>query len=163
MRPTSSSNNRATLSYLLTFGMVAFTRYSIYPWLLLHIQARKYESWAQAVVSYGALLTCLNLGISLGQTISSYSKQLSNSFFMAALVSLASSYISLVFVTRFAVMSMMMFSIGFSGALLSDFSLSLDKGTPSLTFHRKNSEIDPNSNLERGVVCFVFATLMGSL
>lgn len=157
-----SSRNRASLSYLLTFGIVAFTRYSIYPWLLLHIQSRKYESWAQAVVSYGALLTFLNLGIAIGQSAANYSKQLTNKFFMIVLLSLISSYVGLAFVTRFAMMGMSIFSIGFSGALVSGFSLSLDKGSPSL-IHRKNRENDPNRSLDRGVICFTFATLLGSI
>lgn len=158
----SKGNHSASLSYLLTFGLVAFTRYSIHPWLLLHIHARKYESWAQAVVSYGILLTFFNMGISVGQNTTTQANKLSKKLFIVMFLTLSISYIAIAFVTRFAMLMLLIFVMGLSGALLSGFSLSLDKGSPTVTFHRKYSEIDPNSNLERGVICFTFSTLLGS-
>lgn len=125
-------HRRATLSYLLSFSVIRFTRYSLFPWLLVHLHSRKFDSWGQVVVVYCLTLTVLQAGVVAGQLLSSstalrpsghdsseiYRIQrhhnalirnrntllLSNSFTVVASMTLMASYIGLAFVSRFSIM-----------------------------------------------------------
>lgn len=151
------------VSSLLTFAIVSFTKFSVLPWMIHFLHAKKYESWAQVVVIYGFLATSLNFGVSLGNYMSSSHKELSNGWFLTLFLALTGSYTCIGLVSRLLVLFWLVFLVGFSGSLLSGYSLNLDKFSPTLKFHKKYSDGHYNANLERSIIAFIFATLLSSV
>lgn len=155
-------HSKTSLSYLLTIGLVGFTKYSLLPWLLVYLHSRKYESWVKVVIAYGTLFTFMNIGSVCGKLVSMQCSKISAIFYFFMFVLIAGSYIAISYITRFIFVVFFFWLIGFSGVILTDFSLSLDKSMPSLiAFEKKgNNHSDASSSLDRELIIFIFATLL---
>lgn len=145
------------MSYLITFGLVAFTQYSILPWILIYFRTRKFESWAQVVTLYGLLLSTMNVGVFSGRGVASYMKQLSKLSYASLFLLLATSYAGLVFVNRMFFIILLFWLVGFSGGMLTSFYLAVDSCRP-VAFQRKAS--DCPDHLDWNIICFIFSTLL---
>ena len=171
------------LSSLLTFGIVCFTKYSVLPWILLFLHSRKYESWAHVVVAYGLLLSSLNLGIYLGQSISSQSKPFTKAFHLLLFFTLTSSYSTIAFITRFPLTVILFFLVGMTGSMLVINGQTVDQRRNNFSFAsiisssssiptasqassssaNGGSEFDSDVNSQRYMIAFIFSTLVGAI
>lgn len=157
------SRPAASLSSLLTFAIVSFTRYSLWPWILIYLYSRKYESWAQVVVAYGLLLSSLHLGIYLGQLTAAQCRQLSRAFYILIFTALTSAYSSIAFVSRFPLTVVLFWTVGFMGSILMvNAEGGGDKKSSSLLSAAPHKEQDLDSSLQtqRTLVVFIFSTLL---
>lgn len=161
---TFSQHERLSLSYLIIYGIVTFTKYSLYPWILIYLHYRtSLTSWGQIVLGYGLLLSTLYFGEHCGKMMTnSYCLKLSNGFYTAIFLLLAVSYIAIAFVSRFLILIGLFFLVGFTGSMLASFSLNIDKRFPLIHFQKRTSRdaFDPNRSIERSIVFFVFFTLL---
>ena len=154
-----SKSKNISLSYLLTVGVVSFTRYSLLPWCLWNLHARKYSSWTKAVPAYGFLLSSLQAGHAVGQLLVNLNFT-NSSLYSIAFFLLTGSYVNLCFVDRYSLQLVLFFFLGFSGSLLSGVSINLDKSASNISFVRKPNDVELNNNTERVIKCFVFSTLI---
>ena len=85
---------------------------------------------------------------------------MSNGFYTFIFLTLTGSYISIAFISRFVILVWLFFLVGFSGAILSGFSFNVDRRFPTAQFQKRKDDLDLNRQIERGVVCFMFSTLL---
>lgn len=148
---TARSVAQSSLSYLLTYALVAFSQYSIFPWVLVYFRSRKYESWAQVTIVFGLLVSTLNGGAFLGQVVAGRFAQLSGFYYSCLAACLITSYVALAFVSRFFFIISCFWMIGLSGGMLTCFSLSIDG-----RFQRKTV----TQPVDQSIICFAFSTLL---
>jgi hypothetical protein len=159
MRATIENDS---FSYLIIYGIVGFTKFSLFPWILKYLHTRTgFSSWSQVVLGYGLLITVLALGEFCGKYIvSKYCSKLSNAVYTCFFVILTGSYIAIAFVSRFFLLVWLFFLVGLTGSVLSGFSLNVDKRFPFAQFQKRKDDFDQNRFVERAAVCFTFSTLL---
>jgi hypothetical protein len=159
MRSTIENDS---FSYLIIYGIVGFTKFSLFPWILKYLHTRTgFSSWSQVVLGYGLLITVLALGEFCGKYIvSKYCSKLSNAVYTCFFLMLTGSYIAIAFVSRFLLLVWLFFLVGLTGSVLSGFSLNVDKRFPFAQFQKRKDDFDQNRFVERAAVCFTFSTLL---
>jgi hypothetical protein len=130
---TSSFESYQNTSLNLLFYLILFTKYSLYPWILYYLHSKtSLSSWSQCVLGYGLLLSTLQFGEYLGKAVLTYyqTSKLSSTFYKLNFLCLLVSYFTITVISRYSLMLIMFFSIGFTGSVLSGFSLKIDQRFP---------------------------------